>query len=98
MMSCMIINSLVYYTDIIWLNPISTSDSKMRTLSNSEDPDEMLHSAAFHQGLHCLLRLKRTSEQGIQFYLEIITCDPSNHTTDHSKVIVLNQREESIMT
>ena len=69
MMSCMIINSLVYYTGIIWLNPISTSDSKMRTLSNSKDPDEMLHSAAFRQGLHCLLILKRTSEQGRNYNL-----------------------------
>ena len=25
-------------------------------LANSEDPDEMPHTAAFHQGLHCLLR------------------------------------------
>ena len=24
-------------------------------LANSEDPDEMTHCAAFHQGLHCLL-------------------------------------------
>ena len=24
--------------------------------SNSEDPDEMLHDAAFHKGLHCLQR------------------------------------------
>ena len=30
----------------------------MGTLANSEDPDEMQHDAAFHQGLHCLLRLK----------------------------------------
>ena len=29
----------------------------MGTLTNSEDPDEMLHNAAFHQGLHCFLRL-----------------------------------------
>ena len=30
----------------------------MGTLTHSEDPDEMLHDAAFHQGagLHCLLR------------------------------------------
>ena len=28
----------------------------MGTLANSEDPDEMLHFAAFHHGLHCLLR------------------------------------------
>ena len=25
-----------------------------RTLANTEDPDEMPHNAAFHQGLHCL--------------------------------------------
>ena len=33
------------------------------TLTNSEDqdPDEMQHDAAFHQDLHCLLRLKQPS-------------------------------------
>ena len=31
----------------------------MDTLANSEDPDEMQHNAAFHQRLHCLLRLKQ---------------------------------------
>ena len=34
----------------------------MGTLLNSEDPDEMQHNAAFHQGLHCLPGLKRPSE------------------------------------
>ena len=29
---------------------------QMGTFTNSEDPDEMLHDAAFHQGLHFLLR------------------------------------------
>ena len=29
------------------------------TLTNSEDSDEMQHNAAFHQDLHCLLRLKQ---------------------------------------
>ena len=33
----------------------------MVTLANSEDPDEMQHNAAFHQGLHCLLRFKQAS-------------------------------------
>ena len=28
----------------------------MGTLANSEDPDEMPQAAAFHQGLHWLLR------------------------------------------
>ena len=30
----------------------------MGTLANSEDPDEILHNAAFHQGIHYLQRLK----------------------------------------
>ena len=34
--------------------------------ANSEDPDEMQHNAAFHQGLHCLLRFNRSS--GIKLY------------------------------
>ena len=33
----------------------------MGTLANSEDPDEMQHNAAFHQGLHCLLEIKQSS-------------------------------------
>ena len=28
----------------------------MDTFTSSEVPDEMQHNAAFHQGLHCLLR------------------------------------------
>ena len=28
----------------------------MGTMANSEDQDEMLHKAAFHLSLHCLLR------------------------------------------
>ena len=32
----------------------------MDTFANSEDLDEMQHNAVFHQGLHCLLRLKQT--------------------------------------
>ena len=30
----------------------------MDTFINSEDPDEMAHYAAFHQGLYCLLGKK----------------------------------------
>ena len=38
------------------INPLNTSDLKIRTLANGEDPDKMPHDAAFHQGLHYLLR------------------------------------------
>ena len=37
----------------------------MSTSANSEEPDEMQHNAAFHQGLHCLPRLIQPSGTGI---------------------------------
>ena len=52
----------------------------MGTLANSEDPDKMQHNAAFHQGLHCLLRLKQPSGIEIHQYLVNSTCDPLKHT------------------
>ena len=56
------------------------------TTADGEDLHAMPHNTAFHQGLHCLLRQKRSSEKK-QFYLEIVTCDPSNYAMDHSKFI-----------
>ena len=41
----------------------------MHSLANSEDPDEMLHNAAFHQGLHCLLLQKQSSVKEIIFFM-----------------------------
>ena len=38
----------------------------MGTFTNSEEADEMTHDAAFHLGLHCLNRLKRSSDNKIQ--------------------------------
>ena len=57
------------------------------TLTNSADPDEMQHDAAFHQGLHCS-RLKQPS--GIEIYhkLEISTCDPLKYTMGSPMLIV----------
>ena len=43
----------------------------MGTFTNIEDPDEMPHNAAFHQGLHCLLRLKRSSDKTYNIFLEL---------------------------
>ena len=66
------------------------------TVTNSEDSDEMHKNAAFHQGPHCLLRQKQSSEKEIQFYFEIITCDPLMYTMDLPKFIVSIQKQESI--
>ena len=40
----------------------------MVAMANGDDPDEMLHNAAFHQGLHYLLRQKIFSEKEIQYF------------------------------
>ena len=42
----------------------------MGILANSEDPDEMQHNAAFHQCLHCLLKLKQHTRTEIHYNLE----------------------------
>ena len=45
-------------------------------LVNSEDPDEMQHNAAFHQSLHCSLKLKQPSGTEISDNLENSIDDP----------------------
>ena len=71
----------------------------MGTLTNSEDPDEMLPNAAFHQGLHCLLRQNPSAEKEIRctiFFGEIITCDPSVYVMDHPVLTLSNFMGNSI--
>ena len=65
-------------------------------VTNSEDPDEMPWNAEFHQGLHCLLRQKQSSEKEMQFYFKIITCDPFMYTMDLPRFIVSIQKLEFI--
>ena len=38
----------------------------LSTSASSEDPDEILHNEAFHQGLHYLLRYSQSLEKDIQ--------------------------------
>ena len=64
----------------------------MHTLANSEDSNEMLHTAAFHPGLHCSKRIFRENNT----FLEIIACVPSMYTMNHPKLIVSYQVEEPI--
>ena len=65
-------------------------------MAKSEDPDEIPHNEAFHQELHCLLRQNQSSEEEIQYYLEIKTCDPSIYTIDHPDLTVSKFMENSI--
>ena len=50
----------------------------------------MPHNVAFHRGLHCLLSQTRSSEKEIQYFLEIITCDPPIYIIDHPYFTVLS--------
>ena len=64
--------------------------SRLKTrnpLADSEDPDEMLHNAVLHQGLHCLLRQSIFRERNTIF-LEMIACDPLVDTMDHPDLTV----------
>ena len=57
----------------------------MGILANSEDLD----NAAFHRGLHCLLRLKQPSKRKKTHQnLENPTCDPLKHTMGSPILIV----------
>ena len=48
----------------------------------------MQHNAAFHWGLHCLLRLKQSSGTEVHHSLENSTCDPFKYTMGRSINIV----------
>ena len=48
----------------------------------------MQHDAAFHQGLHCLLRSKLYFGTDVHHNLKISTCDPLKYTMSRSIIIV----------
>ena len=72
------------------MSTLDTSDSSMRTLANSEDPDE---NVAFHHSLHCLINPKTISKEKNT----ISFCDPTNYKMNHPKFMVSNPKEESII-
>ena len=59
-----------------YFNPLKTGNPLTGTSAHSEDPDEMLHyddmlhNAAFYQGLNCMIPINPSSEKEIQYYLE----------------------------
>ena len=68
----------------------------MGTLANIEDPDEMQHNAAFHQDLHCFLRLSQSSGTEIHHNLEKSTCDPYIEHNGLSHAHCINMYGKSI--
>ena len=88
LMSWLIIG-LIYYSQIVsLLNPLYTGNPLKSTLENSEDSDEMQHNAAFHQGLHCLLRSKQILGTEIHQTLINLTVHPLKYTMGSLILIV----------
>ena len=66
----------------------------MGIMTNSEDPDEMPHDAAFHQGLYTVyLNQKDLQRRKFNFLLEIlrITCDPVLYPTHYRSLYNVDQ-------
>ena len=61
----------------------------MGTLTKIEDPDEMPHQVAFHQGLQVLLMSKQSIGSVIYHNLENPVCDPLKYIIDNSMLIAL---------
>ena len=57
-------------------------------MANIEDPDEMQRNAVFHQGLHCLLRLKQPSGKAIHHNSENSTCNTFKYMMGNPILIV----------
>ena len=57
----------------------------------------MLHNAAFHQGLHCMLRQNQSSEKEIQYSFKIIIFEPSICPMLHPDFIACSFMENSIV-
>ena len=68
--NCFLLSLLLMYIGGIYCKQNGTRSEcsftiKMGILANSEDPDQIKHNLVFHQGLHCCLRPKKSSEKEI---------------------------------
>ena len=70
------------------INPLYNGNWLKGTLANNENPDEMQLYDAFHQGLHCLLRLKQPSGTDRHHNLENSSHDPLKYTVGSPILIV----------
>ena len=65
----------------------TTRNGLTGTSANSEDPDEIPHNVAFHQA--CLLRqIVSSSEKGVQYFWESLTCEPTIYIIDDPGFII----------
>ena len=68
----------------------------MDTFINSEDPDEMPHYAAFHQGLYCLLGKKDLQTKKNNTTFKNYNLTPQGMYSGHPMFIASNKKERSI--
>ena len=67
------------------INPLFTGNLKQVLWQTA-----MQHKAAFHQGMHCLLRLKQPSGTEIQYNLDYSSHDPLKYTMGSSPIRIVS--------
>ena len=83
---------IIHYKEILnSFYPLRSRYWYKGTLTNSEDTDEMPHKAPFHQGLHCLLRLKQSSGTDIHHFIEILTGNPLKYILIDNSILIVSQ-------
>ena len=70
----------------------------MGTFSSSIDKDEMSHYAAFHQGLHCFVKVKQSSGTEMDHSSEMQNFDRFNSKMGYSILIEKNPSEYKGLT
>ena len=70
------------------LGPETSTEPLRSVLANSEDQGDMPHTAAYHQGIHCLQRKKQIFMTEMHHDLESSTFDPLKHKMGNSTLIL----------
>ena len=65
-------------------NPFHSWYQWTGTLANSEDLDEMPHKATFHEGLHCLLKIKTIFRDRNTLFYGFFDSNPSKYKMKNS--------------
>ena len=82
---------------LIWVNPLRIRNPQTGTLVKVQNSDKLAHSAAFHQGIHYLVKLNQSSEKK-NVFLKAITCDHLLEIMDHFDITLSNCMRNAIGT
>ena len=71
------VEQFLSHINVLYTGNSSTSSTEdLFYCTNCVDPGEMLHNAAFHQGIHCLLGKKDLQSKKYFFTMDSKVCQP----------------------